>query len=282
MAEELKFALKCHGSRQRPALRRGCNKCHAPASTHVPTTDLMQQRKSHPDDGHDPDDPADDGNNDSSLSTCEIQQSAVTDLQHLTEYPSLRQTIYLPHESSLLPINGVRDSFTASSGSPFMPYQYQHHQSQQFQTSSPLNSSPTSSPTPVPSWSRRCMSLKTLTPIPPSQNPNLLLPLNQPNVIPASASFQVTGPLAPPIRFGQQEPILLQHQLLNQIPIRPHILQQQEGDNPRKHLEAPSQSPSRYPVPLPNFLPVPYVPRSPTPLPSSPSLSSLPDPLSCS
>lgn len=27
MAEELRFAVKCHGSRQRPALKRNCAKC---------------------------------------------------------------------------------------------------------------------------------------------------------------------------------------------------------------------------------------------------------------
>ncbi|XP_044767119.1 glutamate receptor ionotropic, kainate 2 [Coccinella septempunctata] len=35
MAEELRFALRCHGSRQRPALRRSCARC-SPASTYVP------------------------------------------------------------------------------------------------------------------------------------------------------------------------------------------------------------------------------------------------------
>ncbi|XP_045462380.1 glutamate receptor ionotropic, kainate 1 isoform X2 [Harmonia axyridis] len=35
MAEELRFAMRCHGSRQRPALRRSCARC-SPASTYVP------------------------------------------------------------------------------------------------------------------------------------------------------------------------------------------------------------------------------------------------------
>lgn len=35
MAEELRFAVRCHGSRQRPALRRSCNRC-SPATTYVP------------------------------------------------------------------------------------------------------------------------------------------------------------------------------------------------------------------------------------------------------
>ncbi|RWS02104.1 glutamate receptor ionotropic: kainate 2-like protein, partial [Dinothrombium tinctorium] len=36
MAEELRFAMKCRASRQRPALRRQCSKC-IPANTYVPT-----------------------------------------------------------------------------------------------------------------------------------------------------------------------------------------------------------------------------------------------------
>lgn len=35
MAEELRFALRCHGSRQRPALKRNCIKC-TPGTTYVP------------------------------------------------------------------------------------------------------------------------------------------------------------------------------------------------------------------------------------------------------
>lgn len=35
MAEELRFAIRCHGSRQRPALRRNCVKC-SPGTTYVP------------------------------------------------------------------------------------------------------------------------------------------------------------------------------------------------------------------------------------------------------
>ncbi|XP_017769615.1 PREDICTED: glutamate receptor ionotropic, kainate 2-like [Nicrophorus vespilloides] len=35
MAEELRFAVRCHGSRQRPALRRTCTRC-SPATTYVP------------------------------------------------------------------------------------------------------------------------------------------------------------------------------------------------------------------------------------------------------
>ncbi|KAF5281001.1 hypothetical protein FQA39_LY05206 [Lamprigera yunnana] len=35
MAEELRFAVRCHGSRQRPALRRSCTRC-SPATTYVP------------------------------------------------------------------------------------------------------------------------------------------------------------------------------------------------------------------------------------------------------
>lgn len=36
MAEELRFAMRCHGSRQRPALRRSCSRC-SPANTYVPS-----------------------------------------------------------------------------------------------------------------------------------------------------------------------------------------------------------------------------------------------------
>lgn len=35
MAEELRFAIRCHGSRQRPALKRSCTKC-SPGTTYVP------------------------------------------------------------------------------------------------------------------------------------------------------------------------------------------------------------------------------------------------------
>lgn len=35
MAEELRFAIRCHGSRQRPALKRNCIKC-TPGTTYVP------------------------------------------------------------------------------------------------------------------------------------------------------------------------------------------------------------------------------------------------------
>ncbi|XP_046392458.1 glutamate receptor ionotropic, kainate 2 isoform X1 [Ischnura elegans] len=35
MAEELRFAVRCHGSRQRPALRRSCSRC-SPGTTYVP------------------------------------------------------------------------------------------------------------------------------------------------------------------------------------------------------------------------------------------------------
>lgn len=35
MAEELRFAMHCHGSKQRPALKRTCHKC-VPSSTYVP------------------------------------------------------------------------------------------------------------------------------------------------------------------------------------------------------------------------------------------------------
>lgn len=37
MAEEFRFAIRCHGSRQRPALRRSCARC-SPATTYVPAT----------------------------------------------------------------------------------------------------------------------------------------------------------------------------------------------------------------------------------------------------
>lgn len=37
MAEELRFAIRCHGSRQRPALKRTCTKC-SPGTTYVPGT----------------------------------------------------------------------------------------------------------------------------------------------------------------------------------------------------------------------------------------------------
>ncbi|KAG8321976.1 Glutamate receptor ionotropic, kainate 1 [Homalodisca vitripennis] len=35
MAEELRFAVRCHGSRQRPALKRSCTRC-SPGTTYVP------------------------------------------------------------------------------------------------------------------------------------------------------------------------------------------------------------------------------------------------------
>nr|XP_053653425.1 glutamate receptor ionotropic, kainate 2-like [Cherax quadricarinatus] len=42
MAEELRFAMRCQGSRQRPALKRNCSRC-APGTTYVPAaTDLPQ------------------------------------------------------------------------------------------------------------------------------------------------------------------------------------------------------------------------------------------------
>ena len=43
MAEELRFAMRCHGARQRPALRRSCHRC-APGSTYVPSgpVDVVQ------------------------------------------------------------------------------------------------------------------------------------------------------------------------------------------------------------------------------------------------
>merc|ERR1711976_1124866 len=37
MAEELRFAMRCHGSRQKPALRRSCSRC-SPDNTYVPAT----------------------------------------------------------------------------------------------------------------------------------------------------------------------------------------------------------------------------------------------------
>lgn len=37
MAEELRFAVRCHGSRQRPALKRNCVKC-SPGQTYVPSS----------------------------------------------------------------------------------------------------------------------------------------------------------------------------------------------------------------------------------------------------
>lgn len=37
MAEELRFAVRCHGSRQRPALKRTCAKCSS-GTTYVPTS----------------------------------------------------------------------------------------------------------------------------------------------------------------------------------------------------------------------------------------------------
>lgn len=39
MAEELRFAMRCHGSRQRPALKRNCAKCNS-QTTYVPTGKL--------------------------------------------------------------------------------------------------------------------------------------------------------------------------------------------------------------------------------------------------
>jgi len=38
MAEELRFAMRCHGSRQKPALRRSCSRC-SPEGTYVPALD---------------------------------------------------------------------------------------------------------------------------------------------------------------------------------------------------------------------------------------------------
>ncbi|XP_030379355.1 glutamate receptor ionotropic, kainate 2 isoform X1 [Scaptodrosophila lebanonensis] len=40
MAEELRFAMHCHGSKQRPALKRNCLKC-SPGTTYVPTNVAM-------------------------------------------------------------------------------------------------------------------------------------------------------------------------------------------------------------------------------------------------
>lgn len=37
MGEELRFALRCQGSRQRPTLRRSCLRCTPPSHTYVPT-----------------------------------------------------------------------------------------------------------------------------------------------------------------------------------------------------------------------------------------------------
>jgi len=37
MGEELRFALRCQGSRQRPTLRRSCVRCTPPSHTYVPT-----------------------------------------------------------------------------------------------------------------------------------------------------------------------------------------------------------------------------------------------------
>ena len=36
MATELRFAMRCHAPRQRPALRRSCARCHATTATYVP------------------------------------------------------------------------------------------------------------------------------------------------------------------------------------------------------------------------------------------------------
>lgn len=38
MAEELRFAVRCHGSRQRPALKRNCVKCSPGQHTYVPAS----------------------------------------------------------------------------------------------------------------------------------------------------------------------------------------------------------------------------------------------------
>lgn len=38
MAEELRFAIRCHGSRQRPALKRNCVKCSPAGHTYVPSS----------------------------------------------------------------------------------------------------------------------------------------------------------------------------------------------------------------------------------------------------
>lgn len=37
MAEELRFAMHCHASKQRPTLKRNCTKC-MPGTTYVPAT----------------------------------------------------------------------------------------------------------------------------------------------------------------------------------------------------------------------------------------------------
>ena len=42
MAEELRFAMRCHGSRQRPALKRNCSRC-TPGTTYVPATNNLTQ-----------------------------------------------------------------------------------------------------------------------------------------------------------------------------------------------------------------------------------------------
>lgn len=42
MAEELRFAVRCHGSRQRPALKRSCVKC-SPGQTYVPSSFALPQ-----------------------------------------------------------------------------------------------------------------------------------------------------------------------------------------------------------------------------------------------
>lgn len=42
MAEELRFAMRCHGSRQRPALRRNCSRC-TPGTTYVPAATTLTQ-----------------------------------------------------------------------------------------------------------------------------------------------------------------------------------------------------------------------------------------------
>merc|ERR1712079_710848 len=41
MAEELRFAMRCHGSRQKPALRRSCSRC-SPEGTYVPAGDSFR------------------------------------------------------------------------------------------------------------------------------------------------------------------------------------------------------------------------------------------------
>ncbi|XP_063880682.1 glutamate receptor ionotropic, kainate 2-like isoform X2 [Scylla paramamosain] len=42
MAEELRFAMRCHGSRQRPALKRNCSRC-TPGTTYVPAATNLTQ-----------------------------------------------------------------------------------------------------------------------------------------------------------------------------------------------------------------------------------------------